>query len=115
MTIPVYDFHIWQGNSGTVEDERGLVLLRLQDDGVTPVDMAGANVIYTQADGITKDSNSGDVMLDVTTGEIVIPFSVAETRAIVNNLKYELEVHNGPSQRTVLRGTIITHKGLNLD
>lgn len=115
MTIPVYDFHIWQGNSGTVEDERGLVLLRLQDDGVTPVDMAGANVIYTQSNGTTKDSNSGGVLLDVATGEIVVPFSVAETRAITSNLKYELEVHNGPSQRTVLRGTVITHKGMNLD
>ncbi|PTE15904.1 hypothetical protein [Pseudogemmobacter blasticus] len=128
-----YDFAVRAGNSGTTKNEVGLVLThkaRSADGAVQPVDLTGADVVFTarlvlrKPSVLRKSSGAGEISLTPAEGRILIPFSAADTRALWGEatgpeviLSYEVEVRrtDPPSQRTIMQGRLKVLPGGNDD
>lgn len=107
MSGVLYDFEVRQGNTGVCNNPAGLVVRRLQDDGITPIDLTNAVVVFLLNGAVAKDSETGDITFDIATGYIVVPFSVVESDLNGgSSAKYELEVQLAGSERTWYYGKI---------
>lgn len=116
------DWTVRAGNSGTVENEGGLVFRLLESDAVTPRDLTGATFVCRMTDAtgasvLRKDAATG-LTVDLPKAEVVVPITVAESRllhAAAKPVQYDLERRQGSDQRTEIGGTIFTMPGSNDD
>ena len=104
-----YDFTVIPGNSGIETNDLGLVL-RHKDANGAVTDLTDATLHFTANYGSTNvlSKSSPDVTWDSQTGEIVVPFSVDDTRKIGAHLyvNYGLEYRSGDEQRIIISGKI---------
>lgn len=104
-----YDFTVIPGNSGIETNDLGLVL-RHKDAKGAVIDLTGATLHFTANYGSTNvlSKSSPDITWDSQTGEIVVPFSVDDTREIGKHVyvKYGLEYRSGDEQRIIISGKI---------
>ena len=114
------DFTIRAGNTGTAQNERGLVV-RVKVD-TTPLDLTGNTIVFrVTKDGtqvLRKDSLTGGITVDLPTAEIVVPITVAESRTLEaagQGLTYDIERRATGVQRTILSGNIFVEPGANDD
>lgn len=123
------DVYIRAGNSGTVENELGLVVNVLV--GSAPLDMTGNEIVFRVMSGATqvlrKTSPSGITLANGTDGngaasavpnKITVPFTVAENRTLEaagTGLTYELERRFSGNQRVILEGSLFVTPGANDD
>ena len=114
--IPTRDFTIIAGNSGTVDNPDGIVIV-LKADG-SPEDLTGSTIVFRAKNGSTevlrKDSTDG-ITVDAEAGRITIPITAAESRALPPASRYEVERRIGSAQRTRLSGRLIVIGGVNDD
>ena len=123
MQIPTHNFHIRHGNTGTIENAAGIQFTFTVPDGnggQEPEDLAGTVFKFFTAEAggstIIKDSDTGDVDVDIPTGTVTIPISLTESRLFPPmEVPYELEYRLGLAQRTRCEGKLIISKGLNDD
>ena len=114
-----HDIEIIPGTSGTVGHELGLVLNYKIPASGEPVDLSGAELVFIASAGgsavLTKATP--DITWASETGQIVVPFSVENTRALGAHsyLKYTLERREGAAQRLILYGQINVTKVYNDD
>lgn len=113
-----YDFTIRAGNSGTVQNERGLVV-RVKV-GTDPLDLTGNTVVFRalKDGGEVLRKTSPDVTVDLPTAEIVVPVTVAESRTLEAagpGLTYDLERRATGLQRTIVAGNLFVEPGANDD
>ena len=125
-----HDFTIRAGNSGTTENELGIVLNLLV--GSAPLDLTGQEVVFrvlrdgaqvlrkTTASGITL-TNGTDAAGAASPAPnlITVPISVADSRALEaagGALTYDVERRpGGGAQRTIIAGVIFIEPGANDD
>ncbi len=125
-----HDFAIRAGNSGTTENEAGIILNLLV--GADPLDLTGQEVVFrvlrdgvqvlrkatgggvTLANGTDADGNASTVPNLIT-----VPITVADSRVLEaagQPLAYDVERRAaGGVQRTVISGTIFIEPGANDD
>jgi len=114
-----HDIEIIPGTSGTMGHELGLVLNYNIPASGKPVDLSGAKLVFIASAGgsavLTKATP--DITWSSETGQIVVPFSVENTRALGAHsyLKYTLERREGAAQRLILHGQINVTKVYNDD
>ena len=120
--IAQVDFSSRAGNSGTDRNEAGMVFRLLESDGVTPRDLTGATFVCRIMDAagllVLRKDTSGTVTVDLLTAEVVVPVTVADSRALAaaqKPLTYDLERRQGSDQRTEVGGTIFSTPGANDD
>ena len=113
-----YDFTVIPGNSGTKKHDLGLVL-RYKDAEGAVIDLTGATLHFTADHGSTNvlSKSSPEITWDSQTGEIVVPFSVDDTREIGKHLyvNYGLEYRSGITQRIIISGKINIKSAPNAD
>lgn len=120
MTIPLYDFSIKHGNTGTVQNPAGLVVQLQEQDG-SPRDLSSGEIVFfAYWRGETRvrlSSGAGTVLIDVPAGAITVPFDVTtfDAAAPGASVFYEVEHRQGSEQRTVLQGKIKIQAGINDD
>ena len=110
-----HDIEIIPGTSGTMGHELGLVLNYKIPASGKPVDLSGAKLVFIASAVLTKATP--DITWSSETGQIVVPFSVENTRALGAHsyLKYTLERREGAAQRLILHGQINVTKVYNDD
>ena len=113
-----YDFTVIPGNSGIETNDLGLVL-RHKDAKGAVIDLTGATLCFTGNYGSTNvlSKSSPDITWESQTGEILVPFSVDDTREIGKHLyvKYGLEYRSGDEQRIIISGKINIESVPNAD
>ena len=118
-SIPTYNFTLKQGNSGTLQNERGIEL-NLKDKDGAAVDLSGWDVVFYArygSDKLTLSSADGAIAVDAAAGAITIPISVAHSRTFRagTNVRYEIERSKGDDQRTIIEGVLHILEGINDD
>jgi hypothetical protein len=129
-TTSTYDYTVRAGNSGTVENEAGIVITLTTGTPGVVMDLTGQTIHFwiknvLGAEAVAK-TDSGDITVDIGLGKITVPITVAESRLIEaagaadqtptgSVLKYEIERRNGGEQRAVLAGRILLELSLNDD
>ncbi|MEM6728454.1 MAG: hypothetical protein AAF618_08135 [Pseudomonadota bacterium] len=120
MGIPVFDFSVKQGNSGTLENPAGLVARLVQADQ-QPKDLTGAEIVFFASwngeNQLRLTSTANEVLVDATAGRVTVPFDVTIFRMVSSraSVRYELELREGSMQRTVLEGRIKIVGGISDD
>ena len=120
MGIPTYDFSVKQGNSGTLDNPAGLVVVLRTNDG-QPRDLTGTELVFCahweRQPRIRMTSGDGAITLEESAGRITVPFPVATFRDVSSRkmVRYELELRQGGEQRTILKGRITVEEGFNDD
>ena len=113
------NFTIKRGNSGTLENTRGIGLLCENEDG-SVFDLQDWSVSFHAYNGkkiLSLTDEKGDVIVDTDAGSIVIPITVATGRlfrAGTNN-RYEIEIKNGDQQFTIVEGLLEISEGITDD
>ncbi|MEO1138936.1 MAG: hypothetical protein AAFW87_05715 [Pseudomonadota bacterium] len=120
MAIPLYDFSVKQGNSGTVQNPAGLVVHLKEQDG-SPRDLSNGEILffaYWQGETrVRMSSAASEIAIDTVLGSITVAFDVQTFRAARAGATvfYEVEHRQGDEQRTVLQGKIEIQSGINDD
>lgn len=114
-----YNFTIRAGNSGTVDNERGIVVRVVVAD--LPLDLNGNTIVWrvllwgTQ---IMRKTSADGITVDLPTAEIVVPITVEDSRTLEAagpGVIYDLERRSSTQQRTILAGQIFIEPGANDD
>lgn len=114
-----HNFHVRSGDSGTVENDAGIVLVWKAGTPPEPVNLTGS-VVRVEVDGalnagllIDRSSEDGGVSVTPLSGAITVPLSSADTRLLVtairmrgNGLRYRVLREVGGARRTILSGLI---------
>ena len=86
------------------------LVLRHKDAKGAVIDLTGATLCFTGNYGSTNvlSKSSPDISWESQNGEIVVPFSVDDTREFGKHLyvKYRLEYRSGDEQRIIILGKI---------
>jgi hypothetical protein len=124
-----YDFAVRAGNSGTVKHEIGLEVVVKAGTPPAPVSLVGQELVFLVREAperpvlLRKTSADGGIDVKPAEGRVLVPFSVADTRSLIEGaapgvdraLTYELERRSGNAQRVVLFGTLTVIRGANDD
>ncbi len=131
--MATHNITIRTGNSGTTDNELGLVLnLLIGASGAeVPFDLTGQTVAFRVLHGATevlRKDTSGAVTLTNGTdrsgaasavpNKITIPVTVADSRLLESagyGLTYDVERRQGGLQRTILTGNVFIEAGANDD
>lgn len=115
----IHNFTIRAGNSGTVDNERGIVVRVLVAD--LPLDLTGNTIVWRvllSGTQIMRKTSADGITVDLPTAEIVVPITVEDSRTLEAaglGLTYDLERRASGLQRTVLAGSIFIEPGANDD
>jgi len=97
-------------------------IFRFKDSAGDPVDLSGSVLVFVAEAGaarIRKSTEDGSLaMPDPAAGEVTLSLSPAETRQFpVGRLKarYEIELHSGGEETTLVSGCITVMDGINDD
>jgi hypothetical protein len=115
-----YHLRLRAGNSGTIDNELGLVVQLLVDDA--PLDLTGALIVFRIVDErgqeVMEKTSAGTITVDLPTATITVPFTVADSRAlslIRPRMRYDMERRLGSLQRTFLVGPVTVEASANDD
>lgn len=120
MTTAAFNYTVRAGNSGTLQNERGIVVrVKVGND---PLDLTGNEIVFRVlrrggAQVLRKTTESG-VTVDLETAEIVVPITVADSRALEVaglGLTYDIERRAIGLQRTIVAGSLFVEPGANDD
>lgn len=120
MAIPLYDFSVKQGNTGTIQNPEGLVV-HLKEANGSPRDLSNGEIYFFAywqgSTRVTLSSSAGTLMVDVPNGSIKVPFAVTTFEAARpgQSVLYEVEHRQAGEQRTVLQGKVTIEAGINND
>jgi|GEM_PF-2922799 hypothetical protein len=118
--VPVRNFTIWIGNSGTAENQSGIVAVLKAGSPPAPENLTGVEIVFRATDGtqaIRKTSADNGIALEPLAGRITIPISVAESRLFGRGRRwrYEIECRAAGAERTIMTGELIPAGGMNDD
>ena len=116
----VRNFTIWIGNSGTFENQSGIVAIFKAGSPGVPINFTGAEIVFRATDGtqaIRKTSADNGIALEPLAGRITIPITVAESRLFGRGRRwrYEIECRAAGAERTIMTGELIPAGGRNDD
>lgn len=110
-----YALDIWAGNTFV----RRFVF---KDENGDPTDLTGAKVIFKANNGsstalrlATDEPGSGFEITDAAAGQIDLLLTYAQTRALPNPLRYEIEIWLGDEQTSLIFGQITVTTWVNDD
>lgn len=118
--VPVRNFTIWIGNSGTAENPGGIVAVLKAGSPPAPENLTGVEIVFRATNGaqvIRKTSVGGGITVEPLAGRITIPISVAESRLFgpTGRWRYEIERRAAGAERTIMTGELIPAGGRNDD
>jgi hypothetical protein len=118
--VPVRNFTIWIGNSGTAENPGGIVAVLKAGSPPAPENLTGVEIVFRATHGaqvIRKTSTGGGITVEPLAGRITIPISVAESRLFgpAGRWRYEIERRAAGAERTIMTGELIPAGGRNDD
>lgn len=118
--VPVRNFTIWIGNSGTAENQSGIVAVLKTGSPPAPENLTGVEFVFRATHGaqvIRKTSADNGITLEPLAGRITIPISVAESRLFgpAGRWRYEIERRAAGAERTIMTGELIPAGGRNDD
>lgn len=118
MNIPSFDWHVVQGNTGTVENPAGIVC---QLDPAGGLAVAGAQLHFfakwLNQTRLKISMGASGISLDPATGRITVPIAVDTFAGVqpYTHVSYELEYRRGAIQRAILSGSITLLPGISDD
>jgi hypothetical protein len=114
-----YDYRIRPGDSGTVENEGGIVLVYKAGTPPAPVDLTGSRIVFEvqELSGpgffLRRDSDAGGVIVSPLSGAVSVPFSSDDTQRMVAEIRrrgiglhYRVVREIGAARRTLIWGLI---------
>lgn len=113
-----YTYHVRAGDSGTVENHEGVVIVYKAGTPPVPVNLTGS-VFAFEVDApqggllIERSSETGGVLVTPLAGAVTAPLTVEDNRAIVaairqrgDGLRYRIIREVGQTRRTIFSGLI---------